>query len=169
MDKVQAAEIQRHMLDAAAAISPAEPIICTLDEMDREALAAPFTKLIMALHFELLHTIYTRYPDLRPPAPDRNEVDTTLRWEDVVLQDPDFEANLDSIIFSVLSSRLQKTAVVLSRALEGCKSLGLSVDLEAIGARIEALADADRLEAAGDVRKWHHSEVRLNAETSPEN
>jgi hypothetical protein len=30
-----------------------------------------------------------------------------------------------------------------------------------IGARIQALAEADRIESAGDLRKWRYSEVRL--------
>ena len=33
-----------------------------------------------------------------------------------------------------------------------------------VGVRIRALAEADRLEGEGDLRKWRYSEVRLNAE-----
>jgi hypothetical protein len=35
------------------------------------------------------------------------------------------------------------------------------VSAEIIGARIQALVEANRIESAGDLRKWHYSEVRL--------
>jgi hypothetical protein len=140
MDRKQAAKIQRHMLDAAKAM------------------------IIRALHFKLLHAVYSRYPDLRPPEPDRSMIDTARRWEDIVLPGSVFETDLDSAIFSALSSRWQKTAVVLTKVLQRCKTLGLPVDLQVLGARIQALAEADRLEGEGDLRKWRYSELRLSVE-----
>src|SRR5438876_12433047 len=41
MDRTQAAEIKRHMLDAADAINRASQIIFALDKEDRAMLAAP--------------------------------------------------------------------------------------------------------------------------------
>ena len=35
---------------------------------------------------------------------------------------------------------------------------------EMFAARVQVLVDAGRLESQGDLRKWRHSEVRLNAE-----
>lgn len=70
------------------------------------------------------------------------------------------EADLDAIIFSVLTSRLQKTAMVVGKAMAHCREHGLPVGAEIIGARIQALA-SDRVEGAGDLRQWCHSEVRL--------
>ena len=35
------------------------------------------------------------------------------------------------------------------------------VAAEMLGARIRALAESDRIEGAGDLRKWRYSEVRL--------
>jgi hypothetical protein len=32
---------------------------------------------------------------------------------------------------------------------------------EEIAARLQVLADSDRIEGIGDLRKWRHSEVRL--------
>jgi hypothetical protein len=48
--------------------------------------------------------------------------------------------------------------------LKYCKTLGLPIDDEVLGARILALAEGGRLEGEGDLRKWRFSEVRLNAE-----
>jgi hypothetical protein len=165
MDRKQAAKIQRHMLDAAKAIDRASEIIFALDEEeDREVLATPLHEIIRALHFKLLHAVYSRYPDLRPPEPDRSMIDMARRWEDIVLPGSVSETDIDSAIFSALSSRWQKTAVVLTKALQRCKTLGLPVDLQVLGARIQALAEADRLEGEGDLRKWRYSELRLSVE-----
>jgi hypothetical protein len=164
MDRTQAAEIKRHMRDAADAIERAGSIIFALDGADREVLAAPLREIILALHFKLLHAVYIRYPDLRPLEADRSMIDTARRWEDITLPESVSETDLDSTIFSALKLRWQKTAVIISRALERCEALGLPVDAEVVGVRILALAEADRLEGEGDLRKWRFSEVRLNAE-----
>jgi hypothetical protein len=89
-------------------------------------------------------------------------ISSTLRWEEVPLPASVSETDLDQIIFAVMTSRLQKTAVVLHRALERCKELGLPVSADILGARLGALAETDRIEGAGDLRKWRYSEVRLN-------
>ena len=61
-----------------------------------------------------------------------------------------------------MTSRLQKTAMVIFKILEQCEQLGrLPIDADIVGARLAALADSDRIESAGDQRKWRYSEVRL--------
>ena len=164
MDRTQAAEIQRHMRRAANAINRASEIIFALDEEDREVLGTPLQEIIVALHFKLLHAVYIRYPELRPPDPGRSRIDTARRWKDIVLPESVSETDLDNAIFSALTSRWQKTALVIGNALKYCKTLALPIDAEVLGARIQALAEADRLEGEGDLRKWRYSEVRLNAE-----
>jgi Protein of unknown function len=72
------------------------------------------------------------------------------------------EAYLDTIIFSVLTSRLQKTAMAIAKATKHCDERALPVSAEIIGARIRALVEADRIESAGGLRKWRCSEVRLH-------
>ena len=37
----------------------------------------------------------------------------------------------------------------------------MAINYEMLGARIVALAEAGRIEGAGDLRMWRHSEVRL--------
>src|SRR5258706_13475624 len=66
--------------------------------------------------------------------------------------------------FRPMNSRWQKTAMVITKALKRCETLGLPVEAEVVGVRIQALAEADSLEGEGDLRKWRYSEVRLNAE-----
>jgi hypothetical protein len=88
-------------------------------------------------------------------------ISSTLRWEDVSLPVSISEADLDQIIFSVMTSRLQKTAFVIVKALERCKELDLPINADILGARVGALAASDRIESAGDLHKWRHSEVRL--------
>ena len=88
-------------------------------------------------------------------------ISSTLRWEEVSLPEAISEADLDQIILSVMTSRSQKTAMVVGKAMERCRQLDLPINAESLGARIGALAEADRIEGAGDLRYWRHSEVWL--------
>ena len=164
MDRTQATEIKGHILDAADAIDQASRLIFALDKEDRAILAAPLGEIVSTLYFELLEAVYARYPDLRPVDDDRHIIDTGRRWEDIALPESVSETDLDSAIFSVLKLQWQKTAAIISRAWNRCETLGLPVEAEVLGVRIQALAEADRLEGKGDLRKWRYSEVRLNAE-----
>jgi hypothetical protein len=51
--------------------------------------------------------------------------------------------------------------MVVGKALTECQRVLLPVSAEMLGARIRALAEADRLESQGDLRKWRFSEIRL--------
>jgi Protein of unknown function len=94
------------------------------------------------------------------------EISSPLRWEDVILPQTVSEADLDRIIFSKLGERLQKTAMIIGRAFIECQTLALPITSEILGARIEKLAASERIESAGDLRYWRHSEVRLKPEDS---
>ena len=97
----------------------------------------------------------------KTPSNEIPTISSTLRWEEVSLPDSISEADLDQLIFSVMTSRLQKTAMIIARAMKRCEELDLVIDDEILGARIGALAESDRIDSAGDLRKWRHSEVRL--------
>ena len=88
-------------------------------------------------------------------------ISSMLRWEEVSLPASISEADLDQIIFAAMTSRLRKTAMVISKALKRCEELGFPINEEILGARLGALAEADRIDGAGDLRYWRHSEVRL--------
>jgi len=161
MDRMQATDIAKHLHDAVDAIDRASAVILTLEQQDRAALAGPLGEVATALHFELLRTVYKRYPDLRPPSDEEPSIDSDLRWENVVLPKSVSEADLDQLIFSVLEPNWRKTAKIISDLLIRCEALAWPVDLEMLAARIQALAEAGSIESAGDLRAWRHSEVRL--------
>jgi hypothetical protein len=160
MNKTQAAEIQRHMLEAAEAIRRAEAAILVVDKEDQAKLVPPLAEIVCA-HIKLLQAVYVPYPELRPPSTDLPAISSALRWADVALPDAVSEVDLDAVIFSVLHSQWRKTGMVIGKAFTRCQELLLPVSAEMIGARLGALAESDRIEGAGDLRKWRHSEVRL--------
>jgi hypothetical protein len=88
-------------------------------------------------------------------------ISCTLRWEDISLPASISEADLDRIIFSAMTLRLQKTAMVIVKTLKQCEQLNLPIDADIVGTRLAALVDSGRIEGAGDLRKWRYSEVRL--------
>jgi hypothetical protein len=134
-----------------------------LDIDERLALARPLGEIVSAVHFELLQAISEQYPDLRPPTREIPEINTDRRWEEIVLPESVSENDLDRSIFSFLSLRWQKTAMVVGKALTECKRVLLPVSDEVLGARILALVEAGRIESEGDVRKWRFSGVRLKS------
>jgi len=161
MDLRQATEIAKHLHDAADAIDRASAVILALEQQDRATLADPLGDIVSALHFELLRAVYDRYPELRPPADEEPVIDSTRRWEDVVLPASVSEAELDQLILSALEPNWRKTARVVGDLVLRCKVLAWPVDAEMLAARVQALAEAGRIESAGDLRAWRHSEVRL--------
>jgi len=160
MDKPQAAEIQRLLLAVSDAVHEARAAIFELALEDRAMFARPLGEFASCLHFEMLAAIYARYPELRPPE-EPPTIISDLRWEDVTLPASVSEADLDAVIFSMLTPRFQKTAMVIAKAMERCDECTLPVNGEILGARIQALAESDRLKSVGDLRQWRHSEVRL--------
>ena len=92
------------------------------------------------------------------------------------LSESDRIALIDEAILSVASARWLKVARIVSHAeklLEG-EVPGISPNPQneeeaaesekaalAIGQRIQALVEAGRLEGAGNLSRWRHSEVRL--------
>ena len=161
MDRMQAADIAKHLHDAADAIDRASAVILTLEQQDRTALASSLGDIVSALHFGLLHSVYNRYPDLRPPSDEEPSIDSDLRWENVVLPKSVSEADLDQLILSALDPNSRKTAQVVGNLVIRCKALAWPIDAEMLAARVQALAEAGTIESAGDLRAWRHSEVRL--------
>jgi hypothetical protein len=154
-------EIEEYLLEAATAIDLASSIACRLSREEREAIAVPLVDLYSALHFELLGAVYDQHPELAPPDVELPVVSSMLRRDDVVLPPTVSEADIDAILFSVLTDQLQKIAMIVGKAAERSEALGLPTSSEIFGARVVALAEAGRIEAKGDIRKWRHSEVRL--------
>ena len=156
MDEDQAADILDYLLQAAHALDESRAAADQLSDKD----AAAISELASKLNSELLQEMFKRFPNLLPfnefPA-----ISSTLRWKEVSLPASISEADLDQIIFAAMTSQFRKTAMVISKALKRCEELGLPINGEILGARLGALAEADRIDGAGDLRKWRHSEVRL--------
>jgi len=160
MDKKQAKKIQRHLFAIDNAIDKAFAAIRQLSKEDRRPFIHALGELGSRLHFEVLELVYREHPELRPP-PVPPTISSNLRWKDVKLPKSVSEADLDAIIFSILTSRRQKTARVVGRAATHCREHNLPINDEIFGARIEALGKSGRIEGFGDLRLWGHSELKL--------
>jgi len=161
MDKTQAKEIRRHLLAIERSLRKARAAIFELDKEERQKFSEPLGDLEYRLYFDMLGLIYAQHPELRPP-PEPPTISSDLRWKDVKLPKSASEADLDAIIFSILTSRQQKAARVIGTAMKHCREHNLPINDEIFGARIEALAESGRIQGFGDLRCWGHSEVKLN-------
>ena len=111
----------------------------------------------------MLRLISDQHPQLGEPSEDIFTICCDLRWKEVTLPPSVSEADLDAVIFSKLKPHSLKVAAVLSKVREALEEKGLTIDVDVISARIRWLADVDRIESFGDVRKWGHSEIALKA------
>jgi hypothetical protein len=161
MDKAQATEIHKHLLAIGDAIDKTEQALSKLDKEDRAIFGDPMTKLWAALHAHALRAVYDRYPELRPIPKDFDYLDTDLRWDGVMLPPSISEADLDAVILSKLKPRSLKVARIIGDVIRAFDERGLSIGEETVGIRIRWLADADRINGFGDLRKWRFSEVSL--------
>jgi Protein of unknown function len=160
MNRDIAEEIHKHLLAAAAALRRAERAGQKLRiKRERRDFMELLIDVTMPLHFELLRALYRQHPELRPP--EKGEISSTLRWEEVSLPKSVSTNDLDAAILEVLTARLQKVAKVITDTAERCRALRGKSRFDIISARIIALAEAGRIEGAGDLRKWRNSEVRL--------
>ena len=157
MDREQAAEIFEYLFDAARDLDGARAIASTFAAQDERA--ASLEEFIVRLNSELIEALFGRFPDLM--SVEFPAISSVLEWEDVTLPESVSEADVDKVIFSVLTPRWQKMAMILAKALDQCGQWPSPISAPAIAARIHVLAESDLLEGAGDLRKWRHSEVRL--------
>ena len=163
MNREQAIRIQKHCLNADVALDHASMAIADLGKEERLALDELLRGVVGTFHLDLLAQIYDQYPDLEPPPHDEEipTISSSLTWDQVRLPPSVTEAVLDGIIFSLLSPRWQKTAMVVALAEKQCEQLALPISDETIAARLQVLSDSDLIEGIGDLRMWRHSEVRL--------
>jgi len=87
--------------------------------------------------------------------------DSTLRWDEVELPSPIAESDLDDVLFSVMQPQWRKTAMILVKADERCRERSWPIGLAVLAARVQALAEAGRIDHQGELRYWRFSEVRL--------
>lgn len=161
MTRDQAEEIHRHLRDAVMALSRVQAAITEAGPSARKALGGHLFDVGMSLHFGLLETIYQKFPDLEPPAVEVPTIDSELTWDEISLPSSITENDLDEMILSVLTPQWRKMAAVLTYSEKLYAELAWSIDAATVAARIQVLADDNRIEHRGDLRKWRFSEVRL--------
>ncbi len=98
-----------------------------------------------------------------PENEEEPHVNSTLRWEDVTLPQSITADDLDGMIFSKLNPSWRKTARIIGDVAAAYNQRSTPLDAEIVGARIQALAEAGRIESQGNLSMWRHSEVRLKA------
>lgn len=74
--------------------------------------------------------------------------------------DPAFVMRLDAVILACASPEWCKVAVLISRVTDAARAAGLEAPAQVIAARIYALAETQRLDVQGNVRRWRAGEVR---------
>ena len=156
MNRNEAVAIVRQLEEASLSLNDA--IRIAIEHTQEPQLRRQIAELIVALNFHILPQIYEQHADLRPP-PEKPRINSRLSWDKVRLPPEISEKDIDDTLFPLLQRHWQKVAKVLSRASDHFEPLGIS--LEVVAARLRYLADNDRIEGAGDLRKWRHSEVRL--------
>jgi Protein of unknown function len=161
MNREEATEINRNLQRAVNAMRRAERLILNLSREDRAKLAEPFGNTVFALHFELLREIYRQFPDMEPPTKGARFVDSKLTWKQVQLPPSVTELDFDRVVLSELHQQWRKTARVVGNVSEHYAKLGISLDPAIAAARLMKMVESDLVEAAGDLRKWRFSEVRL--------
>ncbi len=161
MDEAQAIEMRDHLLDVDFALQEAIAAVSHLPQADKEMLTGLLDRLLEGLRCNALRLISDQHPQLGPLSNDPPMIVCDLRWKEVKLPPSVSEADLDAIIFSKLKPRPLKVARILTDVWKVFEERGLSIDHDVVSARIRWLADVDRIESFGDVRKWRHSEIAL--------
>jgi hypothetical protein len=162
MNDDQAADVVQYLIGAAHVLDEARAATRLLPDEDKDA--ASLRELIIKLNLELLTTLFQRFPHSLPFR-EFPEINSSLRWEDVLLPPTVSEKDVDQIIFSIVTSRWQKMAAVVWLTVNRGEELGFRVTDEMFAARVQALVEEGPLKSQGDLRKWRHSEVRLKRQT----
>lgn len=163
MNREQAIKIIESLYLVSGALHNVRRATAGLDLAERQRVDAVLDELSQVLIRELINPFHDRNPEIEPDDIDdavRPNVGIPLDWKDVVLPSAVSEAELDSMIFSLLTPRWQKTLMLIDGVRENCRDLAL----EMIAARLQVLADNDRIEACGDLTVWNRSMVRLTDE-----
>jgi Protein of unknown function len=152
MNREQAAEIQGHLLDAEGAMNSARQATAGLGKEERVRFDSLLAGVIAALQSEVLKAVYDQHPDLEPPAEEQEEpfISSELRWDQVRLPASISEADIDAAILSVMKPQWRKVAMIVAKASERCRQLGLAISDEALAARIQVLAEAGDIEDVGE-------------------
>jgi hypothetical protein len=163
MNRGRAERITLHLHDAVDALERASRAVSGVAKEERVRFGGLLREFIEDLEADILSPIYDQHPDLRPEHQDRETptISSELRWDEVRLEPPLSEKDIDDVLFPLLRSHWKKVALVLANARDSCNLQGLSISNEILAARLRDLADRNEIEGIGDLRMWRFSEVRL--------
>lgn len=163
MNRDRAERLILYLEDAEAALQRALRAASGFAKEERLKFSESLYEAIAALNSDVWKPIYDAYPDLAPEYEDLEPptISSELSWNEVRLEHPLTEKDVDDILFPLLKSHWQKVALVLVKARDSCNLEGLSISYEVLAARLRDLADRNEIEGIGDLRIWRFSEVRL--------
>lgn len=163
MNRDRAERLILYLEDAEAALQRALRAASGFAKEERLKFSESLYEAIAALNSDVWKPIYDAYPDLAPEYEDLEPptISSELSWNEVRLEHPLTEKDVDDILFPLLKSHWQKVALVLVKARDSCNLEGLSISYEVLAARLRDLADRNEIEGIGDLRYWRFSEVRL--------
>jgi Protein of unknown function len=72
-------------------------------------------------------------------------------------------SEIDQLLLSFCSDRWQKVVKIIGKTFDALEQRQVRVSADEIDIRMAALVTGGPLEAKGNIRKWTHSEVRLQA------
>ena len=93
----------------------------------------------------------------------QDRICSALRWSDASLPRSVTEADLDALIYSQLAQNWRKVARIVGCTMQSCEARSIPVSGEVIVARVPALVETGKIEGAGNLSMWRHSEVRLKS------
>ncbi|MCK5384866.1 MAG: hypothetical protein KAJ29_04765 [Alphaproteobacteria bacterium] len=79
------------------------------------------------------------------------------------------ETNLDALILAAATKEPQKTAVLISKIFDDSSFDKENSTAQDVANRIRVLVEDGKLEAAGNIRRWRDSTVRLLGKSKAEN
>jgi hypothetical protein len=163
MNRDRAERLVLYLQDAEDALERANRAASGFAKEERLKFGRLLIELIAALQSDVWKPIYDEYPDLAPEyeSLEPPTISSELSWDEVRLEPPLSEKDIDDILFPLLKSHWQKVALVLANAIDRRNLMRLSIGPEIFAARLRALSDSDQIEGIGDLRMWRFSEVRL--------
>jgi hypothetical protein len=163
MERDRAERLILYLADAEAALQRALRAASGFAKEERLKFSERLYEAIAAVNSDVWQPIYDAYPDLAPEyeSLEPPTIDCDLSWDEVSLEPPLTEADIDDILFPLLESYWKKVALVLANARDSSNIQRQAIGYEIFAARLRWLSDNDKIEGVGDLRYWRFSEVRL--------
>jgi hypothetical protein len=163
MNRDMAERLISYLLDAEESLERASRATSGFAKEERLKFNRLIHELIAGLRSDVWQPIYDAFPDLAPEyeSLEPPTIDSELSWDEVRLEPPLSEKDVDDILLPLLKPYWKKVLRVLFEARDSCNLVGQSISYEILAARLRELSDTNQIEGIGDFRMWGFSEVRL--------